>query len=74
MGEMMTGLPLIKRMASGASKNVATFLNMYQPLRMSRPVAEHVEYVVTKNKPQPDHYFFGMIVAENTVVSVFKPS
>ena len=29
MGEMITGLPLLKRMASGSSKNPATFLNMY---------------------------------------------
>ena len=36
MGEMYTGLPLVRRMASGASKSMATFLNMFQPLRMTK--------------------------------------
>lgn len=41
---------------------------------MSRHVTENVEYVISKNKPQPDNYFFGLLVAEHTVVSVFKSS
>ena len=72
MGEMITGLPLLKRMATGASKNPASFLNMYQPLRMSKTTAENVEYVVQRNKPASDSYFFGMLVADTTVVSLFK--
>ena len=74
MGEMMTGLPLVKRMAAGANKSAATFLNMYQPLRMSRAVTENVEYVIQRNKPQADNYFFGLLVADHTVVAVFKSS
>ena len=46
MGEMYTGLPLVRRMASGASKSMATFLNMFQPLRMTKQVSESIEFVL----------------------------
>ena len=29
MGEMYNGLPLVRRMAAGANKSMATFLNMF---------------------------------------------
>jgi hypothetical protein len=51
MGEMWNGLPLLRRMTYGVNKNVATFLNMYQPLRMDKTTSEHVDFVIKENKP-----------------------
>ena len=51
MGEMYTGLPLVRRMAAGANKSLATFLNMYQPLTSTRQVQDSVEFVLQRNKP-----------------------
>ena len=74
MGEMYTGLPLVRRMASGANKSLATFLNMFQPLKMTKQVADSVEFVVQRNKPAPESFYFGLLVAETTVVALFKSS
>ena len=74
MGEMYTGLPLVRRMAAGANKSMATFLNMFQPLTMTKQVHESVEFVLQRNKPPPESFFFGVLLAETTVVGVFKSS
>ena len=46
MSEMYTGLPLVRRMAAGANKSMATFLNMFQPLRISKQVEESLDFVL----------------------------
>ena len=45
---------------------------MYLPLRMDKNTQEHVQFVVNKNKPHPDNFYFGLSVANRTVVAVFK--
>ena len=74
MGEMYNGLPLVRRMAAGANKSMATFLNMFQPLKMTKQVSESVDFVIQRNKPAPENFFFGLLLAETTVVSIFKSS
>jgi hypothetical protein len=74
MGEMYNGLPLVRRMAAGAKNSMATFLNMFQPLRMTKQVQDSVEFVIQKNKPLSETFFFGLLLAETTVVAIFKSS
>ena len=74
MGEMYTGLPLVRRMAATANKSIASFVNMYQPLSLTKQVQDSVEFVLQRNKPPPDNFYFGLLLAETTVVALFKAS
>ena len=74
MGEMYTGLPLVRRMAAVTNKTMSTFLNMFQPLKMTKQVQDSIEFVLQRNKPAPENFFFGLLLAETTVVAMFKSS
>jgi hypothetical protein len=74
MNEMWTGLPLLKRLATYIDKSLVTFLNMYMPLRMDKQTHDHVEFVISKTKPPPGTYYFGILMTRQTVVAVFRTS
>ena len=74
MGEMYNGLPLVRRMAAGTNKSATTFLNMYQPLKMTKQVEDSVGWVLQRNKPPAETFFFGVLMASSTVVGVFRAS
>jgi hypothetical protein len=72
MQEMWNGLPLLRRMSYGVNKSMATVLQMFQPLRMDKPISDHIEFALKITKPTPDSYYFGLLVANSTVVGIFK--
>lgn len=75
MNEMLTGLPLLKRLSQTAHKTPATFLDMYMPLRLdSLDTAYYMHNSMQRSKPDPTSYYFGILIAEKTVVQVFKSS
>ena len=41
---------------------------------MTKQVSESVEFVIQRNKPAPENFFFGLLLAETTVVAIFKSS
>ena len=41
---------------------------------MTKQVSESVDFVIQRNKPAPENFFFGLLLAETTVVSIFKSS
>ena len=74
MNEMWTGLPLLRRLTAYVDKSLQTFLNMYLPLRMDKQTQEHVDFVISKTKPQAGTFYFGILLARNTVVAIFRTS
>jgi hypothetical protein len=75
MNEMLTGLPLLKRLSQTVNKTPATFLDMYMPLRLdSLDTAYYMHNSMQRSKPDPTSYYFGIVIAEKTVVQVFKSS
>ena len=47
---------------------------MYLPLRMDKLTHEHVEFVISKTKPPTGSFYFGILLAKHTVVSIFRTS
>lgn len=41
---------------------------------MTKQVQESVEFVLQRNKPASESFFFGLLLAETTVVAIFKSS
>ena len=75
MNEMLTGLPLLKRLSQTVNKTPATFLDMYMPLRLdSLDTAYYMHNSMQRSKPDPTSYYFGILIAEKTIVQVFKSS
>lgn len=75
MNEMLTGLPLLKKLSQTVNKTPATFLDMYMPLRLDSPdTAYYMHNSMQRSKPDPKSYYFGIVIAEKTVVQVFKSS
>jgi len=73
--EMLTGLPLLRRLSHNVNKTPATFLDMYMPLRLdSLDTAYYINNSMQRSKPDPTSYYFGIIIAEKTVVQVFTSS
>ena len=56
-----------------ANKTPGVFLNMYLPLRLESPqMQEDVRDGLKKCKPDCDQFYFGLVIANHTVVGVFK--
>ena len=73
MGEIWNGLPLLRKICQGVFKNLQTVLQMFQPLRMDKTTSDHIEFALKLHKPTPtDSFYFGIIVANHTVVAIFK--
>ena len=72
MQEMWNGLPLLKRMSRGVNKSIGSVLQMYQPLRMDKATADHIEFAVKTSKPSGNSFYFGLLVANQTIVGIFK--
>jgi hypothetical protein len=76
MGHMHTGMPLLKKISGSVNKSVATFLNTYLPLRTETEELYqlHLGNVISKCKPAPGTYYFGLLLGEKSVLATFKSS
>ncbi len=49
-----------------------TFLQAFLPLRLHSITRNVIDVIVNKYKPRGDRYYYGLIIAERTVVGVIK--
>ncbi len=53
---------------------MSTFLHSYLQLRTQTEEIhqQHIQPAVQKCKPEPGTYYFGLLIAERTVIATFK--
>ena len=71
---MRMGLPLLRKICSAVDKSCSTFLGTYLPLRMGSPDLHqlHIKSVIQKHRPAQGSFYFGLLLAEKSVVAILK--
>lgn len=63
---------LLKEICCTMDKDPATFLNSFLPLRMHPKTKDAIEQTIKRFKPQSDTVYFGLILADQSVVAIIK--